>query len=735
MEHSANGTKNASAFSTEQTRLLPARAVESPSDNDDESGYGADPYDALERQVRLTAVSTPFLRSPRRLLALIGTTILAIVVVIYTGSTTSRPHESSTSSSTRSSRSVEAQHPPKETMFSTLLTFATPWNDLDWKDLHNHDVLLQVWDEWKRSLRDDNRKNHDDRNNNDDDHNAMDWWHTIRVRAEPLLGHAKDSVGNTWHEAESAVQGTTSEWHVGEKLRSAQEATSSWAQQTGQQAQNDVRDWQLGLHLQQAEHAAAQLWNSTLQKATEVSSSMSASGGAVGKEWLGDTQDWLHAAWNGTEQTAEHAWGTVEDEAQRVGPQARTLWNHTAQTEGEWYNHVKNNLRHLGSKIRGWWGVTERAAVNETGAMEDTFQNWWKQANGKERAWWNDTVHAYHVLAQKSERAEASWWNATRETVGHGWNATTATTDEAWESTQRWFRARAHVTQNLEEPLLYLNSSRAYSLLRNAQYGWYEASSDFFEYQTGWDVQINQAYCGVAAAVAVWNSIRSSVVGANDAGAVEAAMDPSYEPYVYATQSSLIHNKCVHHKVIRHNATFDGILHVPGGLSLVQTADLLTCTLPSSSWTVTTHYVVANTTTLDDVRADLQQALLDPKARVYVNYDRSVLDQHGGGHFSPLGSYASRDDAFLLLDVAKYKYPSAWIPAARLFAAMSGIDVCGTWDYPHAQDSLPVSLLKANSTKAYARALTKLGCKPLPRGYVIVRSITEDTGNRSIVGT
>ena len=45
------------------------------------------------------------------------------------------------------------------------------------------------------------------------------------------------------------------------------------------------------------------------------------------------------------------------------------------------------------------------------------------------------------------------------------------------------------------------------------------------------------------------------------------------------------------------------------------------------------------------------------------------------GHFSPLGAYNEAADKFLLMDVARYKYPPYWADAAQLFASMGGTDL------------------------------------------------------------
>jgi hypothetical protein len=55
---------------------------------------------------------------------------------------------------------------------------------------------------------------------------------------------------------------------------------------------------------------------------------------------------------------------------------------------------------------------------------------------------------------------------------------------------------------------------------------------------------------------------------------------------------------------------------------------------------------------------------------VIVNYLRRAIGQEQGGHISPLAAYDVETDRFLVLDVARRKYPPAWIGTGELFAAM-----------------------------------------------------------------
>mgnify|MGYP006143592607 CR=1 FL=1 len=58
-----------------------------------------------------------------------------------------------------------------------------------------------------------------------------------------------------------------------------------------------------------------------------------------------------------------------------------------------------------------------------------------------------------------------------------------------------------------------------------------------------------------------------------------------------------------------------------------------------------------------------------------VNFCRKYINEKGCGHFSPIGAYNAKNDMFLVLDVARYKYPPVWVPAKELYKSVStGID-------------------------------------------------------------
>ena len=59
-----------------------------------------------------------------------------------------------------------------------------------------------------------------------------------------------------------------------------------------------------------------------------------------------------------------------------------------------------------------------------------------------------------------------------------------------------------------------------------------------------------------------------------------------------------------------------------------------------------------------------------------INFSRETMsdDGQGGGHFSPLAAYDEETDSFLVVDVARYKYPPFWVDADLLWQAMATTD-------------------------------------------------------------
>jgi hypothetical protein len=495
---------------------------------------------------------------------------------------------------------------------------------------------------------------------------------------------------------------------------------------------------------------------------------------------------WVKGTWDKTSQSAENMWNATINEEQTIVENLKGIRSNNStdgdnsttwiDAEKEWTQTFADRLRHLGGRIRSWWPKAERYTERESEQVADWWNNtehslsedervvqskfikWWDQASTEEKVWWEETTREFRNYTKDAEDEEELWWMITRDaakrdwkflqnkedqawkksvqweqnvanetsTIGHeAWDASSNSAVGAWEWTvdeeqkiwhavQNWYKAHATYEEELATPLLYFNSTPAFSLLTNS-YGWFDFSQDFFHLQSGWDTQMNQAYCPVATVAAVLNSFPRNEVS--------LPIDSDFSPHPYATQPSLLQNACVRNTVVNYNRTYDGIFHAPGGMSLDQTQDLLKCHLDEESFDIQTVHIDPSAISLDEFRGELILALVDSNARVLVNFNRQVLDQEGTGHFSPIGAYAKNEDAFLVMDVAKYKYPPAWVPAARLYASLATLDKCGDWDYPAAQNLITADEEKEafQNKTVYKEILKKLNCKPTYRGYIIVK--------------
>ena len=181
-------------------------------------------------------------------------------------------------------------------------------------------------------------------------------------------------------------------------------------------------------------------------------------------------------------------------------------------------------------------------------------------------------------------------------------------------------------------PLIPLQESQGGTVLDRSR-----ARADFLPLVEQFVTQANLAYCGVASAVMALNSL-----------AVPAPPAQGYGTYRFWTQDNLFSTAAA-------QATVAPETVARRGMTLVQ------------RW----H---GDQLSLPQLRGLLRQSLADPSDRLLVNYHRSALGQQGGGHISPLAAYDERGDRVLLLDVARYRYPSVWVPIPALWQAIRMVD-------------------------------------------------------------
>jgi glutathione-S-conjugate glycine hydrolase len=173
--------------------------------------------------------------------------------------------------------------------------------------------------------------------------------------------------------------------------------------------------------------------------------------------------------------------------------------------------------------------------------------------------------------------------------------------------------------------------------------------ADYWQLIPTFAVQNTQSYCSVASAITVLNAMP-----------IKKPVDPTYAPYAFFTQSNYFTPDVT--KIISPQT----VLRM--GMTREQMAETL------SAQGVRAKSIGGDTLDEDSLRSLLQKALLDDGQFVLANYLRASLGQVGGGHWSVLAAYDAQSDRVLILDVAKYKYPPAWVSIGTLRQAIATID-------------------------------------------------------------
>ena len=171
----------------------------------------------------------------------------------------------------------------------------------------------------------------------------------------------------------------------------------------------------------------------------------------------------------------------------------------------------------------------------------------------------------------------------------------------------------------------------------------------YFPISVAFVTQKTQAYCGVASIVMVLNAIGAP-----------APTSPEYQPYATFTQDNVLDD--------RTEAILPREVLSRQGMTLDQLGALLAI----HPVAVEVHHAADGG--LDAFRTMARDYLATKDHFVIVNYLRKVIGQERGGHISPLAAYDASADRFLILDVARYKYPPVWVRTADLFDAMNTTD-------------------------------------------------------------
>ncbi len=196
----------------------------------------------------------------------------------------------------------------------------------------------------------------------------------------------------------------------------------------------------------------------------------------------------------------------------------------------------------------------------------------------------------------------------------------------------------------LPQNLVDLQTARGqqYFLESQARAAYWPLTSEFV-------TQKNGAFCGVATLVMVLNSLE---IPAPDVAHVG--------PYKAFNQDNVF------------NAATEAVVAQSNILQRGMTLDELRGLF--GAFGVKAETVHASQVSLAEFRKTARDYLSRERHFVVVNYLRTSIGQIRDGHISPLAAYDENTDRFLILDVARFKYPPVWVEAGELFAAMNTAD-------------------------------------------------------------
>ncbi|KAG0051049.1 hypothetical protein BGZ83_004127 [Gryganskiella cystojenkinii] len=82
----------------------------------------------------------------------------------------------------------------------------------------------------------------------------------------------------------------------------------------------------------------------------------------------------------------------------------------------------------------------------------------------------------------------------------------------------------------------------------------------------------------------------------------------------------------------------------------------------------------ANQVSLEQFKLDLENVCSRDDIHMVVSFSRKALGQTGDGHFSPIGGYVPKSGMVLVLDTARFKYPSYFVSVEQLYKSLFPID-------------------------------------------------------------
>ena len=208
-----------------------------------------------------------------------------------------------------------------------------------------------------------------------------------------------------------------------------------------------------------------------------------------------------------------------------------------------------------------------------------------------------------------------------------------------------WLTAPARAqTLTLPATSIGLNSPEGQRLLLESTY-----RADYWPLSIAYQTQAQPSHCGPASSVMVLNAL-----------GLPAPASGVHPPFHRFDQDNFFS------PAAQRVLSLDRLSHQ--GATLEELAGMI------SSWGAQVQVEHARPGGLEDFRRQAREALGSGTRFVIINFHRDPLGQVGGSHFSPLAAYHQGTDRFLVMDVARFRYPPFWVPAEQLYAAMDTTD-------------------------------------------------------------
>jgi len=172
-----------------------------------------------------------------------------------------------------------------------------------------------------------------------------------------------------------------------------------------------------------------------------------------------------------------------------------------------------------------------------------------------------------------------------------------------------------------------------------------KAKENFWKLLRFYESQIRLTYCSVATSVITLNAL-----------SVEAPPSKFLGKYRTFTQEEFFSEEVC--AVVNQNDV------VNRGMPLEELAAVL------KIFPVQVFKYEAQSLSHEEIRDLFISALKNPNQYLLALYQRKNLQQEGGGHWSPIAAYDAESDSFLILDVARFKFPPVWVNASAFINSM-----------------------------------------------------------------